>query len=80
MNYTPTCFSYSHTKFGVEPSTLADEDACRVRYMSPKRGFRSKNVAIFKTNLPPEDEVILRKQPHFGKPRFSSSFQIPYFL
>lgn len=35
--YIPTCVNYDHAKFSDDPSTLAEEDACRVEQNSTKK-------------------------------------------
>ena len=42
-NYISKYVSYDNPKFGDDPSTLAEEDACGVMQSSPKREFSTNN-------------------------------------
>ena len=44
--------------------------------LAHKEDFLVKKWAFIKANLPPEDNVIHRKQLYSGKHRFSFTFQI----
>ena len=76
-SYNPTYLSSSHTKFGYDPSTLAEEQASGSGKLSKKRKYRSKNEHFSRPAFPLKMKLFsVRQYPHFGDPRFSYSFQL----